>query len=311
MGISPVKFKKNKMAKLKDVQISMGTYQEPKPLVDVAQEISNIAMNEAVKPVNSYVIYKLVDSKKKGRVYIDGIDDDILNPTTGKRERIWLLSGTSSIWSTELVEQLKDKDFVRNNRRSLQFEAGILRVPTWDERMLEFVKNCRHLIDNPNRRTGSKFEFFEYNPAKQQAEALKREMLEIDMAIAAREMPIEKARKLASFFGVVFFDELGQPKSDDGIRRELMIIAKRDPKKFQMHIDSKEVDIAFLVKKAILDSRIDLGKGDGNIRWANGGYITKIPSAKIGQAQKYLAELAMSNNDEGKEFLEQLNMNSK
>ena len=95
------------MAKLKDVQISMGTYQEPKPLVDVAQEISSIAMNEAVKPVNSYVIYKLVDSKKKGRVYIDGIDDDILNPTTGKRERIWLLSGTSSIWSTELVEQLK------------------------------------------------------------------------------------------------------------------------------------------------------------------------------------------------------------
>lgn len=307
-GIFPVKqIKIKKMAKLKDVQMSMGTFQDPSNDVDPAQEIANMAMQDATNVTEEYVIYKLVDTKRKGRVYIDGIDDDILNPKTKNRERIWLLSGTSSIWSTELVEQLKDKDFVRNNRRSLQFEAGILRVPKWDERMLEFIKNCRHLIDNPNRRTGSKFEFFEYNPAKQQAEALKREMLEIDMAIAAREMPIVKARKLASFFGIVFFDELGQPKSDDGIRRELMLFAKRDPKKFQANLESKEVEIAFLVKKAILESKIDIGGANGNVSWAAGGFITKVPTARKNEIHKYLVELAMTNSDEGMMFLEQLN----
>lgn len=298
------------MAKLKDVQMSMGTFQEPTEQVDISQEIANIAIEGATKFNEEYIIFKLVDTKRKGRVYIDGIDDDILNPVTKRRERIWLLSGTSSIWASDLVEQLKDKDFVRNNRRSLQFEAGILRVPTWDERLLEFIRNCRHLIDNPNRRTGSKFEFFEYNPAKQQAEALKKEMLEIDMAIAAREMPIDKARKLASFFGIVFFDELGQPKSDDGIRRELMLFAKRDPKRFQANLDSKEVEVAFLIKKAIIDAKIDLNTG-GNVTWANGGFIAKIPAAKQSQAHQYLLELAMTNSDEGKTFLEQLNMKSK
>lgn len=293
------------MAKLKDIQMSMSAdaYSEEK---DISQEIANIAMNDANKLKDEYVIYKLVNTNKKGRLYIDGIDDDILNPNTGKRERIWLLSGSSSIWSTDLVEQLKDKDYVRNNRRSLQFESGILRVPTWDERALEFIRNCRHLIDNPNRRTGSKFEFFEYNPAKQQAEALKREMLEIDMAIAAKEMPIERARKMASFFGIVFYDELGQPKTDDGIRRELMLFAKKDPKKFQSALDSKEVEISYLVKRAILDAKIDVGGVDGNVKWANGGFIAKVPSSQKKDIHKYLVELAMTNNAEGREFMEQL-----
>jgi len=295
------------MAKLKDVQVSMDTYQDPLEQNDVAQEIANIAIQGSTQLQDEYIIYKLVDTKRKGRLYIDGIDDDILNPKTKNRERIWLLSGTSSIWSTELIEQLKDKDFVRNNRRSLQFESGILRVPKWDERMLEFIKNCRHLIDNPNRRTGSKFEFFEYNPAKQQAEALKKELLEIDMAIAAREMPMIKARKLASFFGIVFFDELGQPKSDDGIKRELMLFAKRDPKKFQENLESKEVEVAFLVKKAIIESKIDIGGQNGNVSWSAGGFIAKVPASRRNEMHKYLVELAMTNSDEGMMFLEQLN----
>lgn len=293
------------MAKLQDVQLSMNG-EEKSGLDAIADEVSSIAKKDSPTVENEYVIFKLVDTKRKGRVYIDGIDDDILNPKTKNRERIWLLSGTSSIWSTELVEQLKDKDFVRNNRRSLQFEGGVMRVPKWDERMLEFVRVCRHLIDNPNRRTGSKFEFFEYNPAKQQEEALKKEMLEIDMAIAAREMPIDKARKLANFFGIIFYDELGQPKSDDGIRRELMLFAKRDPKRFQQNLESKEVEIAYLIKKAIIDSKIDLGGTDGNVSWSNGGFIAKIPVARKSQTQQYLVELAMTNSDEGKQFLEQL-----
>jgi hypothetical protein len=246
----------------------------------------------------------LVNTKRKGRVYIDGIDD-VINPTTGKMERIWLLSGANSIWATDLVETLKDKDYVRNNRRSLQFEGGVLRIPDWDTLTLDFIKNCRHLLDNPSRRGGSKNEFFEYNPAKQQQVALDKEMLEMDMAIEASKMEIGKARKLANFFGIIFYDELGQPKTDDGIRRELMLFAKRDPKKFQQNLNSKEVEVAYLVKKAILDAKIDLGGGNGNVSWANGGMIGKIPASR--KPQEYLVELAMTNSDEGRVFLEQLN----
>jgi hypothetical protein len=290
------------MAKLSDVQMSQGGQPEA---IAIQQEISNIAVQESKSPESEYVIYKLVDTKRKGRVHIDGIDDDIFNPKTGKRERIWLLSGSSSIWSTDLVEQLKDKDWLRNNRRSIIFEGGIVRVPKWDERQLEFIKVCRHLIDNPSRRTGSKFEFFEYNPKKQQEAALAKEMLELDMAFAVKDMEMGKVKKLASFFGIVFYDELGEPKVDEGIRRELMLVAKRDPIHFKKHLESKEVEIAYLVKKAIIDNKIDLGGGNGNAIWAkNGGLIGKIPLSR--KPHEYLIELAMTNSEEGRVFLEQL-----
>ncbi len=272
--------------------------------LDISNQVSEIARQNATEPTDRYIIYKLVDTSKKGRVYIDGIDDNVLNPKTGKRERIWLISGASSIWSSDLIEQLKDKDWTGTFRRSLQFEGGVMRVQESDERVIEFISHCRHFIDNPSRRSGSKHEFFEYNPAKQQQAALAKEMLEIEMAIVASQMEESKVRKMASFFGIIFFDDLGQPKTPDGLRRELMLFAKRDPKRFKANLESKEVEIAYLVRKAIIDAKIDLGGTGGNISWANGGRIAKMPMTR--KAQEFLTELAMTNSDDGKAFLDQL-----
>lgn len=267
-------------------------------------EMAQLArMDAPTIPTEKWHIYKMVKSKRSG-YRIDGIDD-VINPKTKRLERIYLIAGAHSIWASELTELLKDKDYVARNRRSLEFQAGIMRIPSWDTNALEFVKHCRHLIDNPSRRSGSKHEFFEYNPAKQQEAALKKELLELDMAIAVKEMAIDKVRKLASFFGVIFFDDLGQPKSDDGIRRELMLVAKRNPIEFEKHLESKEVEVAYLVKKAVLDNKIDLGGQGGNAVWAKGGgFVAKIPSSQ--NAIKYLTELAMTNSDEGRQFLETL-----
>jgi hypothetical protein len=118
-------------------------------------------------------------------------------------------------------------------------------------------------------------------------------------------MEVGKMRKLASFLGVIFYDDLGQPKTDEGIRTELMIKADNDPVGFSKYLDSKEVDIAYMVKRAILDAKIDLTGQSGNAIWANGkGFIAKIPSTR--KPYEYLTELAMTNSDEGKAFLEQL-----
>lgn len=277
---------------------------QEKSSLSLSDEISQLARANAPVIENEWKIYKLVDTKRKGRVWIDGIDDDVLNPITGKRERIWLLSGSSSIWASDLTEQLKNTDWKNNNRRNLPFEGGVLRIPSWDTRALEFINVCRHLIDNPSRRSGSRNEFFEYNPAKQQKAALDKEMLELDMAIMAKEMEITKVRKLASFLGVVMYDDLGLPKSDDGVRRELMLIAKRDPKRFQENVDSKEVEVNYLIRKAIIDAKIDIGGVGGVLRWATGGQIAKMPPSR--RAPEFLTELAMSHTDEGKGFLEQL-----
>jgi hypothetical protein len=289
------------MAKLKDVQFSQGI--EDNQQDDVMTSVP--VMHEAEKPTQHFVIFKLANTKRNGRVHVDGIDDAVMNPRTKKRERIWLLNSADSIWQSDLKDFIKDEHFMRRNRRSILFESGVCRIPAWDERALEFARACRHNIGSKDRRTGSKYEFYEYDPIKQQQEAIQKEYFEIEMALKAKEMPVEKMKKLASFLGVSFNDDLGQYKGDDGIRRELIIRAKRDPINFSKYIDSQEVDISYKVKLAIMDAKIDLTGQYGNAIWAKGGgFIAKIPVGR--KAHEYLTELAMTNSEEGKSFKEQL-----
>ena len=257
-------------------------------------------VNPEEKP---FVIFRLV-KKKKGRIHIDGCCDNVLNPNTKRRERIWLIQGATSIWQSDLLELLKDKDYMKTNRRSIIFEDGIARIKSDDELAIEFLRQNTKNVGNLRGGNG-KFDYYEYDAAQEQKARYEKQMLKINMVVKAKEMPIEKAKKLALFLGITMHDELGQLKSDDGLRTELMVRADNDPVGFQKYIDSKEVEVAYAVRRAILDAKIDLTAQQGNAIWANGkGLICKIPMSR--QPYEYLTEFAMSNTPEGKEFLEQL-----
>lgn len=300
------------MAKLKDVQFS----QQGESLVPEStlhqEEIMRYAVNDAPKPIETrYHIFKLVDTNKKGGTYIPNIDD-IINPETGREERARLLVGITSIWIKD--QKHLDQDYVRQNAKSLSFPRGqkILRIPDWDTTSLQFARLCRHNIGSPNRKSGSKFEFFEYDPAKQAKEALDRESLEIDMAIIARELDEVTMKKYISFLKITMHDEIGELKTTDLLRKELMLYAKRNPKQFQDLVNnkSKEVEINYLVKKAILSAKIDIGSQPGRAFWGNGGgLIGIIPTSRL--PIEYLTELALTNTEEGRQFQNQLKDNIK
>ncbi|MDP4188893.1 MAG: hypothetical protein Q8905_12650, partial [Bacteroidota bacterium] len=240
-----------------DIQFSREGEKKPIIASDL-DDVSNWALNDAPRFDEKFVVFKLVDNTKDGGVHIDGIDD-IMNPTTKKVERARVLAGIDSIW----LKDQKDltPEYIKNNQRRFSFPRGakILRIQESDHTALEFLRGTRHNITAPNRKTGSRFEFYEYNPAKQQEEALKKEMLEIEMAIQASKEPEESMRKHANYLGIQAFDELGFPKSEEGIRREYILVAKRNPVKFKRTLNSKEVEVSYLLKKAISENLIDLG----------------------------------------------------
>lgn len=251
------------------------------------------------------VLFKLV-RKKKGRMWLDNCCDNVINPKTQTPERIWLLNGARSIWDSELEYIMKDKNRYERSRRGMDivFVDGVLRVRSTDTLRLEFLRN--HADNVGKRRTGTgKYGFYEYDPQQEQKDRMAKQMTKIEMVIKAKEMPIEKAIRLASFLGIAFVDELGQRKSDEGIRTELMVKADTDPVTFQKYIDSKEVEVSYLVRRGIIEAKIDLTGQTGNAIWANGkGFIAKIPSTR--KPLEYLTELAMTNSDEGRKFKEQL-----
>jgi hypothetical protein len=295
------------MARLKDVNFSLQGETQQSESSLFHEEIARIAvLDNPPTTETKFHIFKLVDTNKKGGTYIPNIDD-VINPETGKEERIRLLSGVESIWVKD--QKGLDQDYIRQNAKSLAFPRGAkcLRIPDWDKTALEFARICRHNIGNPNRKSGSKFEFFEYDPAKQAREAFERESLEIDMAIIARELDEVTLKKYISFLKIIMHDELGEPKAIDSLRKELMMYAKRNPFLFRDLINNKstEVEISYMIKKAIISAKIDIGSQPGRAFWANGGgLIGLIPSNR--QPLDYLTELALTNTEEGRTFQKQL-----
>ena len=290
------------MAKLSDVQFSLNGEQKNTEALSLGEQeiVTELRQERGIK----YHIFKLLTNTRKGGVHVPGIDD-VINPATGKMERIRLLSGVDTIW----VKEQKDitPEYVRNNMRSLSFVRGtkILRIPEWDTTALEFARITRHNVGSSSNKTGSHFEFYEYDPAREQEEMFKREAMELEMAILAKEMPAEKMRKHAVFLGLRLIDDLGLRKTDDGLRREYMIYAKRNPDYFQKTKDSKEIDIMWMIKRGILDSKIEIGREPGKIYWSNGGGLIGVMS-KQDTPEKYLLNLALTNTQEGEAFRDQL-----
>lgn len=297
------------MATLKQVQDSQSPVANP----TLNEMVGNGSNFSSVIPTSEqqeqgYVIFRLV-KKKQRRLSVDGICDNVFNPKTNNYERIWLIRGTSTIWQSELGEDLlnsidKPNSRLNKNRESLRFEDGICRVPKNDKRKLEYARRNIHNVGK-NRTGAGKYDYYEYDAQEEQKFRLEKQTNRINMVIKAKEMPEEKMKKVAAFMGISFVDELGMPKGMDGVRSELMLKADTQPDLFERYIDSREVEVSWLVRRAILDAKIDLTAQSGTALWAGGkGFIGKIPSNR--KAYEYLTELALTNSDEGRTFKEQL-----
>ena len=299
------------MSKLADVQFSRSGEQPQEQSAEIYKADPLPLPNEhrlpgdpGVEPETKYIIFKLAKTDRNGGTYIPNIDD-VINPKTKRVERIRLLSGVDSIWQKDQKDLTKE--YIERNGISIHFPRGqkFIRVPDWDKNLLDFLRACRHNIGSPNRKTGSKFEFYEYNPKAEAQAAEDKEMKEVLMAIKASEMPMEKLKKHASFLKIQFVDEFGDPKEDKKLRAEYILYAKRNPLFFEQTMDREDVEIQFAIKKAIIDAKIDIGQQPGTAFWSGSmGVICRIPSDK--RPIDYLTELALTNTPEGRSFKEQL-----
>ena len=292
------------MARLKAVGIQDANFSQQGEQVQSRQyEESTAALNEApVATGNTFKIFKLSDTKKNGKYHMEGIDD-VWNEKKGRMERIRLLRGYPSIW----VEDQKglEKSFVEQNRRSLIFDRRVLRVAEYDVEALEFLNLCNANLDNPNRKGTRKVTFFQWNPQRTAELERAKRVAKVEAIKYASIASDEEMRKHCNYLGISFVDELGMPKSLEALRNDYELYAEAQPNKFMQSAGSKEVEIAYIVKKALIDNKIDTTTKKGSAYWSgDGGFICKIPSDK--KPQNYLVEFAMFPQDESKAFLEQL-----
>ena len=294
------------MARLKGTSVGIrevNYVNQGEPIVHRQQEEATAALQQApVSGGTTYKIFKLSDTKKNGKYHMEGIDD-VWNPAKNRMERIRLLRGYPSIW----VEDQKglEKSFVEQNRRSLIFDRRVLRVADYDVEALEFLNLCNANLDNSNRKGTRKVTFFQWNPARTAELERAKRVAKVEAIKYASFASDEEMRKHCNYLGILFTDELGMPKSNEALRNDYELYAEAQPNKFMQSAGSKEVEIAYIVKKALVSNKIDTASKKGSAYWAgDGGFICKIPSDK--KAHTYLVEFAMFPQDDSKAFLEQL-----
>lgn len=296
------------MANLQDIAYALNGEAVQQGAKRSGKDISGLVKFDAKNPPTEdkeWVIFKLVTNSNKGGVYLSSVDD-VVNPKTGKVERIRLLNGIDTIWQKDQKDI--PKEYIDRNLREISFPRGvkIRRVNKIDHTLIEFLRISNANVGNIKRVGNSRFEIYEYDSGLAEKEAFVREEFELEMALTAKGAKLESMKKHASFLGIRLVTDLGDPKTEDGIRREYVIYAKRNPDYFKKTLENKEqLEIAWLVKKGIAETLIDIGSEAGKVTWAkNGGLIGVYP--KTENAQEYLINLAMTNTEEGRNFKEQL-----
>ena len=294
---------------LRNTQSAMQDSAPESPAIASEQLASATAVAQAAQtPITpqTHRVFKLVNTKRNGRLTISGIDD-VPDPVTKRLTRIRLLTGFESIWQKDQKDL--PEDFVKMNQRSLTFENKILSIPVYDTQALEFISLCRSNIKSPNKTKAAKHPFFEWDPEEMQKEQLKKRTAKLEaVKTALLETDMARVRKHCSFLRIPMMDALGFPLTDAGLLDAYALYADQNPATFMETRTSPLIEVSWLVKKAILDAKIDLGRQPNTACWSNGGgFICKVPDPS--KATEYLIELAMLHTNEGKQFLMQLQEN--
>lgn len=297
------------MGTLKDYKFAMtgeATTENQKAIQTAENEIIDEIRKtgKGITTSGEWIKFKLVNSNRKGGVHLPYIDD-VINPETGNVERMRLLSGVSTVWMKEQKEITPE--YARNNSRTIAFPRGqkVINISKNDKAALTFMRLTNSNIGSPSKTQGSRFEFYEFDADQMEKSAFEKESFALDMAIEAKQAEVGYMKKHAHFLGISLMNEFGDKKADDGVRREYVMYAKKNPDYFKQTMKTKEVEISYMVRSAISDSKIEIGREPGRAFWAkNGGAICAYPIGS--DPSKHLIDLALTNSPEGKEFLDQL-----
>ena len=269
-----------------------------------APQKSNVSFNEVLKvPARTSRIFLLANDKRQGRVSID-LEEDVIDPATGKTRRMRLLRGAQSVWFDEQPPNVFPEKYVNKNVLTLEFEQGKCVIPVTEKLKLQAAELTNRNTGNKNRQGHKDIYFYEWDPIEQNKKDIEDENDVIKAMQLAMTTSIEEMIPHANYLNIQFNDEQGIELNEESLRAAYIRKAKNEPKKFLNSIHSPTVKISFMVKKAINSSKIDLGKQPGAAYWADGGFISTLPEGR--DAAAYLTEFAMTFGDANTAFKNQL-----
>lgn len=252
-------------------------------------------------------IFLLSNDKRKGTVHLD-VEEDVIDPATGKPRRMRLLRGAQSIWFDEQLPTVYPKSYVDKNIETLVFDKGICIIPINQPmhiRAAELtMRNTSNQKKYKEQARPKDIYFYEWNPAEINEKAIAEENDIIKAMQLAMSTPIAEVIPHAKYLNIEFADEMGVELDDNALRNAYIRYAKNNAAKFLTSIQSPTVKVAHMVRRGISEGKIDLGKQPGAAYWVDGGFISALPEGR--DAVEYLIEFAQLHGADNEAFHSQL-----
>jgi hypothetical protein len=257
--------------------------------------------------VQTNKILRLANDKRRGTVSLD-VEEDTIDPETGRVRRMRWLRGAQSPWFDEQSPTVFPQSYVNKNTMMLQFDKGVCTIPMNDPMAIKVSELTMRNIANKKKygdqAKAKDIYFYEWNPVEQNKIAIEEENEVIKAMQMASTTPVEEMVAHAQYLNIQFADEMGVGLDEEALRTAYIRKAKNEPKKFINSAKSPVVKMSHMVRKAIDNGLIDLGKQPGQAYWTDGGFISTLPQGR--DAVEYLIEFAMTHGESNASFANQL-----
>ena len=280
--------------------------------LQASQKATEVSDNISVKktpqaPIRDSRIFMLTNDKRKGNVLID-LEEEVYDPATKKTRAMRLVRRAPSIWLEEQPASNFPQKYVERNTLTVMFQEGRATIPIHESATLLAMELSNRNVGNKNRMGIKDFYFKEWNPIEENKKAIKEEDDIISAMIMASKAPYSEMIQHASYLNIQSTDEQGIPYDEDALRAAYIRFAKNNSSKFLKSIHSPTVKVAYLVRRAFNEGKIDLGLQEGAAYWQDGGFISTLPEGR--DAIEYLTEYAQTYGDKNTEFKNQLEQNA-
>jgi hypothetical protein len=155
-------------------------------------------------------IFLLSNDKRQGNVIMN-FEEEVFDPITQKTRAMRLIRRAPSIWLDEQPASNWTQKYVEKNEVTVIFQNGRAIVSATDTNLLLALELSNRNIDNKNR-TGTKdFYYKEWNPAVENAKAIKEEEQRISAMQLAFSAKYEDMLEHSVYLNIPLVDEQGVP----------------------------------------------------------------------------------------------------
>lgn len=244
--------------------------------------------------VKKPTVFKLVKKNHKpalqGRYYPSQkripSEEVIYDPTIGKNRVIRYAPGQQSIYKDEQNSNPNEKVVIGD----IIFQNGSLVVDHTNPLLLEFLSLSNFNRSNPNRIKGTKILFEEINKEQDAKKSMENEVSQIRAANSVLNMEFADLKGYARVLGV------NVSRSSDEIRHDMLVLAKKDPKRFMSGMDDPRTKRKQIIMDAMMHKIIEVN--GRSINWILGDSKNLITAVPIGQeAVSWFAEWTLNEKD--------------